>query len=85
MAAPVRLREDCDGPRLRALAKQTRDAGQLRLLLDVPEVYDACSRGKVVRIGGIGLQTVQDWVLRLNAREPDALIDAKHPVDRGRN
>ncbi len=33
MAAPVRLREDFDGPRLRALARRTRDAGQLRWLL----------------------------------------------------
>ncbi len=30
MAAPVRLREDFDGPRLRASARRTRDAGQLR-------------------------------------------------------
>lgn len=33
MAAPVRLRKDFDGPLFRALARRTRDAGQLRLLL----------------------------------------------------
>jgi len=45
MAAAVRLREDFDGPRLRALAKRTRDAGQLRRLLALAEIYDGRSRG----------------------------------------
>ncbi len=78
MAAPVRLREDFGGSRLRALAKRTRDAGQLRRLLAVAEIYDGRSRGEAARIGGVGLQTVRDWVLRFNARGPDglALIDA---------
>ena len=82
MAAPVRLREDFDGPRLRALAKRTRDAGQLRRLLALAEIYDGGSRGDAARIGGVGLQTVRDWVLRFNARGPDGLIDAKHPGPR---
>ncbi len=73
MAAPVRLREDFDGPRLRALAKRTRDAGQLRRLLALAEIYDGRSRGEAARIGGVGLQTVRDWVLRFNARGPDGL------------
>ena len=79
MAAPVRLREDFDGLRLRAVAKRTRDAGQLRRLLAVAEIYDGHSRSEASRIGGVGLQTVRDWVLRFNARGPDGLIDAKHP------
>ena len=82
MAAAVRLREDFDGPRLRALARRTRDAGQLRRLLAVAEIYDGRSRGEAARIGGVGLQTVHDWVLRFNARGPDGLIDAKHPGPR---
>ena len=82
MAAAVQLREDFDGPRLRALARRTRDAGQLRRLLAVAEIYDGRSRGEAARIGGVGLQTVHDWVLRFNARGPDGLIDAKHPGPR---
>ncbi len=50
MAAPVRLREDFDGPRLRALAKRRRDAGQLRRLLAVAEIYDGRSRGEAASI-----------------------------------
>ena len=34
------------------------------------------------RIGGIGLQIVRDWVMRFNARGPDALIDGKPPGPR---
>ncbi len=53
MAAPVRLREDFDGPELRALAKRTRDAGQLRQLLALAEIYDGRSRGEAARIGAL--------------------------------
>lgn len=31
------------------------------------------------RIGGVGLQTVHDWVLRFNAAGPDGLIDGVPP------
>ena len=55
MAAPGRLREDFDGPRFRASAMRTRDAGQLRRLLALAEVYDGRSRGEAARIGGVGL------------------------------
>ena len=79
MAAPVALRDDFDGSSLRALAKRTRDAGQLRRFLALAEIYDGGSRGEAARIGGVGLQTVRDWVLRFNARGPEGLIDAKHP------
>ena len=34
---------------------------------------------EAARIGGIGLQTIRDWVLRFNARGPDGLIDGKAP------
>ena len=35
--------------------------------------YDAA------RVGGVGLQTVRDWVFRLNAHGPEALIDGVAP------
>jgi transposase len=77
MAGAIKLREDYDGPGLRALAKKTKDAAQSRRLLALAEVYDGGSRSDAARIGGAQLQTVRDWVLRFNARGPDGLIDGK--------
>jgi transposase len=79
MAAAVRLHDDFDGPGLRALAKATKDAAQGRRLLALAEIYDGGSRTGAARIGGVGLQTVRDWVLRFNAHGPDGLIDGKAP------
>ncbi len=79
MAAPIALREDFDGVALRGLAKRTRDANQSRRLLALAEIYDAGSRGRAARIGGVGLQTIRDWVLRFNARGPEGLLDGKAP------
>ncbi len=79
MAAPVQLRDDFDAAALRGLAKASRDTGQLRRLLALAEIYDGGSRGDAARIGGVGLQTVREWVLRFNARGPEGLIDAKAP------
>ncbi len=79
MAAAVRLRDDFDAARLRGLAKASRDPDQLRRLLSLAEICDGGSRGDAARIGGVGLQTVRDWVLRFNAGGPEGLIDAKPP------
>ena len=79
MAAPIALREDFDALALRGLAKKTRDANQSRRLLALAAIYDGGSRGQAARIGGVGLQTMRDWVLRFNARGPDGLIDGKAP------
>ena len=84
MAAAVRLRVDFDGPRLRALAKATKDAAQGRRLLALAEIYDGGSRTDAARIGGVGLQTVRDWVLRFNARGAEGLIDGKAPGNRAK-
>jgi len=56
------------------LAKATRDAGQSRRLLALAAIYDGGSRTKAARVGGVGLQTLRDWVVRLNAHGPDRLI-----------
>ena len=53
MAAPIPLRDDFDESSLRALAKRTRDAGQLRRLLALAEIYDGESRAEAARIGGV--------------------------------
>jgi putative transposase len=79
MRPGIELRQDYDAPRLRALAKATRNAGQSRRLLALAEIYEGGSRTKAARVGGVGLQTVRDWVVRFNARGPDGLIDGKAP------
>ncbi len=79
MAAPIGLRDDFDAAALRALAKASRDPDQLRRLLSLAEIYDGGSRGDAARVGGVGLQTVRNWVLRFNAGGPEGLIDPKPP------
>jgi transposase len=77
MAASIGLRGDFDGAGLRGLAKATKDAAQGRRFLALAEIYDGGRRTDAARIGGVGLQTVRDWVLRFNARGPAGLIDGK--------
>src|SRR5215211_8678868 len=79
MRPGIALRPDYDAAQLWALAKATRDAGQSRRLLALAEIYDGGSRTRAARIGGVGLQTVRDWVVRFNARGPAGLIDGKAP------
>src|SRR3954451_10963048 len=79
MRAGIALREDYDAAQLWALAKATRNAGQSRRLLALAEIYDGGSRTKAAQVGGVGLQTIRDWVVRFNARGPDGLIDGKAP------
>jgi transposase len=80
MGVAIALRSDFDGAALRRLARKTKNANQSRRLLALAEIYDGGSRGDAARIGGgVGLQIVRDWVVRFNARGPDALIDGKAP------
>lgn len=79
MAAAVALRSDFDGFQVRALAMRAKDGGSARRLLALAEIYDGGSRGDAARIGGVGLQTVRDWVVRFNAKGPDGLTTGKAP------
>ncbi len=79
MRPGIALRGDYDAARLRGLAKATRDAGQGRRLLALAEIYEGGSRTRAARIGGVGLQTVRDWVVKFNARGPEGLVDGKAP------
>ena len=47
----------------RALAKQSKDAAFACRLLAPAEIFDGGSRSDAARIGGVGLQTIRDWVL----------------------
>jgi transposase len=48
-------------------------------LLALAEIYEGGTRTKAARVGGVGLQTVRDWVVRFNAHGPEALVDGKAP------
>ena len=77
MAAPISLREDFDGPMLRALAVSEKSGSVTRRLLSLVTIYDGGTRADAARLGGVGLQTLRDWVLRFNAKGPDGLVDGK--------
>lgn len=79
MAAAVRLREDYDAAGLRELAKRSTDADQTRRLLALAAIYAGGSRTEAAQIGGVGLQTVRDWVLAFNAEGPTGLVNGKAP------
>lgn len=79
MRTGVALRGDFDAARLRGLARRSSDAGQVRRLLALAAIYEGESRSTAATIGGVGLQTVRDWVLRFNGEGPNGLIDGKAP------
>ena len=76
---PIPLRADFDAPRLRAIARGTKNAAQTRRLLALAAVYDGARRTEAAAIGGVTLQIVRDWVMKFNAHGPDGLIDRKAP------
>jgi transposase len=76
---PIPLRADFDGSTLRVVARCSKDAGQTRRLLALAAIYDGASRTEAAAIGGVTVQIVRDWVLKLNAHGPDGLIDCKPP------
>ena len=82
MAAPVVLRGDYDARTLRRLARSAGDPGQVRRLLALAAIYAGGTRGEAAEIGGVGLQTVRDWVLRFNVEGPAGLETGKAPGNR---
>ncbi|MDQ3557591.1 MAG: IS630 family transposase [Pseudomonadota bacterium] len=79
MSMPIALRTDFDASALRRVAKATKVAAQGRRLLALAEIYDGGTRTDAARIGGVGLQTIRDWVLAFNQEGPEGLIDGKAP------
>ena len=61
------------------MARRTNNGPQARRLLALAAIYDGATRTEAAKIGGIGLQIIRDWVLRFNARGPDALLNGKSP------
>ena len=74
MSAPIPLRRDFDAPQLRRLAKKTKDGPQARRLLALAAIYDGAARTEAAKIGGVGLQIIRDWVLRI-FKSYDDLVD----------
>lgn len=79
MSTPIPLRTDYDAPALRALARKTKDAPQVRRLLALAGIYDGASRKEAARIGNVTVQIVRDWVVRFNAEGPAGLLNRKAP------
>ena len=77
MGAAVQLRDDFDGPSLRALSKKCRNGAQARRLLALAQIYDGAKRSDAARLADVGLQIIRDWVIRFNAEGPDGLINRK--------
>ena len=77
MAAPISLLGDFDGPMLRALALSEKTGSVTRRLLALVTIYEGGARAVTAKLGGVGLQTIRDWVLRFNAKGPDGLIDGE--------
>jgi transposase len=73
MAAPIELRTDYDAEQLRDLARSSSEPGQVRRLLAISVINAGEARSTAAAIGGVGLQTVRDWVLRFNAEGPAGL------------
>src|SRR6201987_4437315 len=82
MSAALRLRDDYDAQRLRALAKASRDANQTRRLLALAAIYDGASRAEAAAIGGVARQGVRKWVVAFNAHGSAGLLDGKAPGNR---
>src|SRR5580765_1130250 len=79
MGSAIGLRDDFDGAALRRLARGSKSANQARRLLALAEIYDGGSRTRAARVGGVGLQTIRDWVVRFNADGPAGLLAGKAP------
>ena len=77
MTAAILLRDDFDGSALRRLARQSRDAD--RRLLALAAIYDGGSRSDAAQTCGVGVQIVRDWVVRINAKGFDGLLNGKAP------
>ena len=77
MATAITLRGDYDAEGLRALARRSRDARQVRRLLALAAAYDGASRTEAAAVGGMDRQILRDWAVRFNAEGPEGLISRK--------
>jgi len=76
---PISLQTDYDAGLVRVAAKKTKDGPQARRLLALAAIYEGASRTEAVRIGGVTVQIVRDWVVKFNTDGPAGLVDRKPP------
>jgi transposase len=77
MPAAVGLRPDWDGKQVRTVAREAKDADQVRRLLAIAAAYEGQDRSTAAKIGAMDPQRLRDWVRRFNAAGPEALIERK--------
>lgn len=77
MPAAVALRPDWDAKRVRAAAREARNADQARRLLAIAAAYEGQDRTAAAKLGAMDPQRLRDWVRRFNAAGPAGLIDRK--------
>src|SRR5690349_16621270 len=77
MPAAVGLRPDWDAQRVRAAAREAKDADQARRLLAIAAAYEGQDRTTAAKLGAMDPQRLRDWVRRFNITGPDGLIDRK--------
>ena len=82
MRKPIALRPDYTAVQLRQLARESEDADQVRRLLALAVIHEGASRTQAAEVGGVSLQVVRDWVIRLNARASRCL---QRQIDELRN
>src|SRR3954452_22718083 len=77
MPASVGLRPDWDAERVRAAAREARDADQARRLLAIAAAYEGQERAAAAKLGARDPQRLRAWVRRFNGAGPAGLIDRK--------
>ena len=74
---PIPLTAEYDAAWLRAAVRGSKYANQIWRLLTLAAIYDGATRTEAAAIGGVTVQIVRDWVVMLNMRGPEGLIDRK--------
>ena len=67
MPAAVALRVDWDAKRVRAAAREAKDADQARRLPAIAAGCEGQDRATAAKIGAMDPQRLRDWVRRFNA------------------
>ncbi len=67
---PIPLQADHDAGRFRVGAQESRDAGQTRRLSALGVIDDGATRSDAASVGGVRVQIVPDWVVKLNTGGP---------------
>src|SRR3954447_5905456 len=83
MPAAVGLRPDGDAKRVRAAAREAKDADQARRLLAIAAAYEGQARTTAAKLGAMDPQRLRDRARRLHITGPDGLT-ARRPAGAAR-